>query len=203
MSPTIKQHKVGIAALVLLLILGCIYVSLRDTAQNNAVFCTMDAKQCPDGSYVGRVGPSCEFSPCPTPPQATQKKIEAVHLSDVVPVATSSLQIFTPVQLPKASATVRYSELGFLAATTTIKQYQTVDFINTSNHSFWPASNDHPGHTLYPEFDARTPITTGNKFTFTFNVPGVWNYHNHLKPSQHGVIIVTPVPTATSTGGTL
>ena len=29
------------------------------------VFCTMDAKECPDGSYVGRVAPDCEFAPCP------------------------------------------------------------------------------------------------------------------------------------------
>ena len=29
------------------------------------VFCTMDAKQCPDGSYVSRQGPNCEFAPCP------------------------------------------------------------------------------------------------------------------------------------------
>lgn len=32
------------------------------------VFCTMDAKLCPDGSYVGRTGPNCEFTPCPTSP---------------------------------------------------------------------------------------------------------------------------------------
>ncbi len=29
------------------------------------VACTMDAKKCEDGSFVGRVGPSCEFAPCP------------------------------------------------------------------------------------------------------------------------------------------
>lgn len=29
------------------------------------VFCTQDAKQCPDGSYVGRVAPNCEFAACP------------------------------------------------------------------------------------------------------------------------------------------
>ncbi|SRR3989339_1640468 len=28
------------------------------------VACTMDAKQCPNGSYVGRTGPNCEFV-CP------------------------------------------------------------------------------------------------------------------------------------------
>lgn len=29
------------------------------------VVCTMDVKQCPDGTYVGRVPPDCEFAPCP------------------------------------------------------------------------------------------------------------------------------------------
>ena len=25
----------------------------------------MEAKACPDGSYVGRTGPNCEFAACP------------------------------------------------------------------------------------------------------------------------------------------
>lgn len=29
------------------------------------VACTMEAKLCPDGSYVSRTGPNCEFAPCP------------------------------------------------------------------------------------------------------------------------------------------
>lgn len=29
------------------------------------IFCTMDAKLCPDGSYVGRVPPNCAFVACP------------------------------------------------------------------------------------------------------------------------------------------
>lgn len=28
--------------------------------------CTQEAKLCPDGSYVSRTGPNCEFAPCPT-----------------------------------------------------------------------------------------------------------------------------------------
>ena len=31
------------------------------------IACTMEAKLCPDGSYVGRTGPNCEFTPCPQP----------------------------------------------------------------------------------------------------------------------------------------
>lgn len=30
--------------------------------------CTQDAKLCPDGSYVGRSGPNCEFTSCPASP---------------------------------------------------------------------------------------------------------------------------------------
>ncbi|MFH1392973.1 MAG: Gmad2 immunoglobulin-like domain-containing protein [Patescibacteria group bacterium] len=34
-------------------------------AEPPATACTQEAKQCPDGSYVGRTGPNCEFTPCP------------------------------------------------------------------------------------------------------------------------------------------
>ncbi|MDD5274878.1 MAG: hypothetical protein PHR16_02220 [Methylovulum sp.] len=29
-------------------------------------FCTLDVNQCPDGLFVGRVPPSCEFAACPS-----------------------------------------------------------------------------------------------------------------------------------------
>lgn len=38
---------------------------INDTSNDGMVACTMDAKMCPDGSYVGRQGPKCEFAPCP------------------------------------------------------------------------------------------------------------------------------------------
>lgn len=31
----------------------------------DTIACTMEAKMCPDGSYVGRSGPKCEFTECP------------------------------------------------------------------------------------------------------------------------------------------
>lgn len=39
-------------------------INWRCTGLKEPVACTMDAKQCPDGSYVGRTGPNCEFV-CP------------------------------------------------------------------------------------------------------------------------------------------
>ncbi len=32
---------------------------------SSAFACTQEAKRCPDGAYVGKVGPNCEFAPCP------------------------------------------------------------------------------------------------------------------------------------------
>ncbi len=40
-------------------------VNVTSNQNTNTVACTMEAKQCPDGSYVGRSGPNCEFSDCP------------------------------------------------------------------------------------------------------------------------------------------
>lgn len=73
------MNKSTIIALVLLvLILGAAYWSTRafppieltppidlTPNQNQGIACTMDAKMCPDGSYVGRSGPNCEFAACP------------------------------------------------------------------------------------------------------------------------------------------
>jgi len=43
------------------------------------VACTMDAKICPDGSAVGRVGPDCEFEECPEPQAFATKVGEAAN----------------------------------------------------------------------------------------------------------------------------
>jgi hypothetical protein len=40
--------------------------SLDEPMRNDYIACTMEAKQCPDGSFVGRTGPNCEFEECPS-----------------------------------------------------------------------------------------------------------------------------------------
>jgi len=46
---------------------ACTQTSAPDEVPQLKVACTEEAKQCPDGSFVGRSGPHCEFI-CPTPP---------------------------------------------------------------------------------------------------------------------------------------
>ncbi len=64
-----NNHRVFItimlvAIVVVLLGIGAYFVLSRKTTQPMPA-CTQEAKQCPDGSYVGRTGPKCEFAPCP------------------------------------------------------------------------------------------------------------------------------------------
>src|SRR3989344_2151883 len=54
-----------VALLVLLVILGIVMFLVPQTSPSQPQACTMDAKLCPDGSYVGRTGPDCEFALCP------------------------------------------------------------------------------------------------------------------------------------------
>jgi hypothetical protein len=42
---------------------------------SDTVMCTMDAKMCPDGSYVGRSGPACAFAACPSISETPEKHV--------------------------------------------------------------------------------------------------------------------------------
>lgn len=44
---------------------GYLNFSIWQINTQEPVFCTQEAKLCPDGSYVGRIGPKCEFAQCP------------------------------------------------------------------------------------------------------------------------------------------
>lgn len=46
-------------------LIGAVLVLLTYERRENAPLgCTMEARICPDGTAVGRVGPNCEFAPC-------------------------------------------------------------------------------------------------------------------------------------------
>ena len=55
---------------------------------------------------------------------------------------------------------------GFTPPGITIDQNSTVIFVNKDKESRWPASNTHPTHELYPEFDPRKPVLPGESFAF-------------------------------------
>lgn len=66
-----------------------------------------------------------------------------------------------------------------------------VTFTNTAKDSRWPASNIHPTHGIYPEFDPKEPVEPGSQWSFVFDKVGNWRYHDHLVPSIRGAITVS------------
>lgn len=57
-----------ISSLIAFLIGG--YILGQKGKSSKQVACTQEAKICPDGTSVGRTGPNCDFSPCPSPKPA-------------------------------------------------------------------------------------------------------------------------------------
>lgn len=72
-----------------------------------------------------------------------------------------------------------------------IKKCTKVVFKNVSVEPHWPASEIHPTHGIYPEFDPREPVDPEGEWSFVFDRVGAWKYHDHLKPIIRGVIEVS------------
>lgn len=105
------------------------------------------------------------------------------------------------VSVGSPAATITYTDAGYSPASVTIKKGQTVRWINNSASKTWPASAVHPTHAAYPvksasdclgsSFDACRGLSQGESWDFTFNEVGTWKYHNHLKASNFGTVVVT------------
>lgn len=79
---------------------------------------------------------------------------------------------------------------GFYPKEITINKGDTITFTTTRENPFWPASNLHPTHEIYSEFDPKQPIDPKNSWSFQFNKAGSWNYHDHIHPNFRGKITV-------------
>lgn len=105
-------------------------------------------------------------------------------------------QLTKPKLLPKLteskeSVTILMEKDQFAPDTIEIKKGTKVIFKNEDIEDRWPASNLHPTHGIYPEFDPQQPITVGGQWSFVFDKVGSFKYHDHLLPSLRGVITVT------------
>jgi len=72
-----------------------------------------------------------------------------------------------------------------------IKVGERVTFTNSdTSEAYWPASNIHPTHEIYSEFDPQKPVSAGASWSFVFDKKGEWKYHDHLFPEIVGTIVV-------------
>lgn len=85
---------------------------------------------------------------------------------------------------------IHMTKNGFEPQELTVTEGDSVLFINNDDVDRWPASNFHPTHTLYPEFDPKMHIKSGESWKFTFEKVGTWRMHDHLFPHMTGTIVV-------------
>lgn len=86
--------------------------------------------------------------------------------------------------------TITITEDGYSPLNIVVAEGTTVTFMNESGPARWPASDIHPTHEIYPEFDPKEEIPAGGSWSFTFDKMGEWGYHDHLTPSITGTITV-------------
>ncbi|TSC66130.1 MAG: Uncharacterized protein CEO21_254 [Microgenomates group bacterium Gr01-1014_80] len=79
---------------------------------------------------------------------------------------------------------------GFSPDPVTIDINSTIIFLNKDKEARWPASNIHPTHEIYPEFDPKKPIEPGQSWSFKPKKAGTFKYHDHLLPHMRGTITV-------------
>lgn len=91
-----------------------------------------------------------------------------------------------------------YTSAGYAPKELEITKGTVVVFKNLSSVHMWPASAVHPTHDVYPTiggclgstFDACAGIRANNTWSFRFEIPGTWHYHDHITPSNTATIVV-------------
>ncbi|TSC77846.1 MAG: Uncharacterized protein G01um101429_947 [Parcubacteria group bacterium Gr01-1014_29] len=92
--------------------------------------------------------------------------------------------------IPEGSIVIHMTKNGFEPEEIEIKRGDTVTWVNDDSDFRWPASNLHPTHGIYPEFDPQEPIAQSEWWSFQFKKEGVWKFHDHLNPRFRGSVKV-------------
>lgn len=96
------------------------------------------------------------------------------------------------------SPIVRLTKSGFSPAGLKIKMGTKVRFMTSLNNNFWPASDLHPNHEIYPEFDPKRSLSPNESWEFEFDTIGLFRYHDHINPVNRGTIVVIDESVSTS-----
>ena len=143
-----------------------------------------------------------EAGPTPKSPETSSQTNTSPASQSQTPQAPSApKKSVTPKtstpSLPQA-AVITYTTEGYTPSVLTIKAGTKVTFKNTTPWGMWPASAMHPTHRVYPTsggcvgstFDSCIDIQPGGSWSFTFDYKGTWKYHDHIRPTLFGTVVV-------------
>jgi len=118
------------------------------------------------------------------------KNIVIGFLVVVILLFLGGLFIFLYIGSTERNYIIELRDDGFYPKELVINKGDIVTFKTNRDSLFWPASNLHPFHTVYPEFDSNEPIQPNGKWSFRFDKEGQWKYHDHLNSAFIATIIV-------------
>lgn len=97
-----------------------------------------------------------------------------------------------PAQQPtlEGEVSIILTNRGFVPSEVTVRRGTMVTFSTDAGRPFWPASNLHPSHEIYPAFDPKRPLAPDESWSFTFDEVGEWGMHDHLRSYMTGDIKV-------------
>lgn len=108
-------------------------------------------------------------------------------ISGLMLLIFSNLSVTTPMD----TKVILINDGKFEPGNLTIKKNTKVSFKNEDEVDHWPASDLHPTHGIYPEFDPQQAVKPGGSWEFIFDKIGKWKFHDHLIPLIRSQIIVT------------
>jgi plastocyanin len=190
LSPSDRNYLIVVSVVIILIILvgsGVIYILAQRQQNQVAEKATPIEPSTPTTASTPKTIATLSPTTLPITSPTTSPTFSPTASLSPSPSATVS-----PSASPIATKTVEVSMQanGFSPNSITINQNDTVCFVNKDDVAHWPASAEHPTHTVYPEFDPKKAVQPDDSYCFTFGRIGNWKYHDHPKPAVAGTVIV-------------
>jgi hypothetical protein len=161
-----------VVSMLAYLVWGSVMRIAAPLGQQGGPVCTLDAMQCPDGSWVGRSGPDCQFACKDTPATTTPDKGSLqVRLGEQAAFAGESVTPLAIIEDSRCPADVQCIQAGTVRLKVSVQSALGVSERTISlNETLTTESNSISFVAAVPEKKSTTSITPGDYlFTFAFS----------------------------------
>ncbi len=183
-----NKNLVAGSAIVILTFVGLTLWLKPFSGQNGRVVCTLEAKLCPDGSSVGRIGPLCQFAACPNEATTTASlemfNDQKLGVSFKYPANLGTRFILTDPQSWPPTVTLATTTFSCVQGQPTVNGLPTQKTKKVINGKIYCVETDNEGAagTMYSTY---TYTTLKNaklvSLTFTVRYPQCDNYDDPNK----------------------
>lgn len=151
------------AGAIILFVVGIGSFLYRNTVERPGITvaqpaCTMEARICPDGTSVGRTGPSCEFATCPLP----NVEIPDAGVSFAIPEGYSADENAYGTDIRLLAAFVKSSLSGNPQHTITVYRYEIPEG-KTGNDVILENTRYQPADLVAEDFSRFSDVSVSGK----------------------------------------